>query len=233
MTIQQFFDKYNNRGIDFDNYYGLQCMDLAHQYGVEVVGQDIPAAPAAKDVWNKSTPGYDKIANTPSGVPQKGDIIIWGVGVGQFGHIAVFDHGDANTFVSFDQNWPLNSLCHFQNHNYNGVLGWLRPKSSVSTPIKEMASEVTKVGEITNQTIIPVGTNPKTSTDFTGELQALRSTLFDLENQRDSLANQLTVLQNTSKIQVASGWVTPSEAFQLEPTAKLNLLKTVLGWFGI
>lgn len=134
MTIQQFFDKYNNKGIDFDNYYGFQCMDLAHQYAVEVVGFDFAPAPAAKDVWNQNPKGYIKIKNTPDGVPVRGDIIIWGTAVGPFGHIAIFDHGDSNSFVSFDQNWPINSLCHFQNHNYTGVLGWLHPKSTPTTP---------------------------------------------------------------------------------------------------
>lgn len=129
MTTQEFFDKYNNKGIDFDSYYGFQCMDLAHQYATEVVGHDFAPAPAAKDVWNQNIPGYDKVPNSPSGVPSRGDIVVWGVGVGPYGHIAVFDHGDSNQFTSFDQNWPLNSLCHYQTHNYNGVLGWFHPQS--------------------------------------------------------------------------------------------------------
>ncbi len=133
MTYDEFLAKWNGKLCDFDGYYGYQCMDLAHQFAVEVNGQDIPAAPAAKDVWTKESPGYEKFENTPEAVPEKGDIIIWGVEVGPYGHIAVFDHGDVNGFVSFDQNWPINSSCHLQNHNYKGVLGWLRPHV-VATP---------------------------------------------------------------------------------------------------
>jgi hypothetical protein len=162
MTTQEFFTKYNNKGIDYDGYYGFQCMDLAHQYAVEVNGQDIPAAPAAKDVWGKATPGYEKIANTPTGVPQKGDIIIWGVGIGPYGHIAVFNEGNANSFTSFDQNWPINSLCHFQNHNYNGVVGWLR-----STAVQAPPPAPTPV--ITDQTLIPL--NLVTAEEVYGELE--------------------------------------------------------------
>ena len=128
MTYSEFVKKYNGLGIDFDGYYGFQCMDLAHQYAVEVIGKDIPSAPGAKDVWSKTVTGYEKIPNTPTGVPQQGDIVIWGSDAGPYGHIAVFDHGDVNGFVSFDQNWPVNSLSHLQNHSYKGVLGWLRPK---------------------------------------------------------------------------------------------------------
>lgn len=131
MTYGEFLLKWSGKGIDFDGAYGFQCMDLAHKYAVDVVGKDIPSAPAAKDVWDRATTGYTKIANTPDGVPQQGDIVIWGTAVGPYGHIAVFHTGDANSFVSFDQNWPVNSLCHLQNHNYKGVLGWLRPKPVV------------------------------------------------------------------------------------------------------
>lgn len=141
MTYTDFKNKYNGKGIDFDGYYGFQCMDLAHQYATEVVGKDFAPAPAAKDVWNQNIDGYDKIPNTPDGVPQQGDIVIWGTGVGAYGHIAVFDHGDANSFVSFDQNWPLGSLCHLQNHNYNGVLGWFHPKTSVNIDYEKLFNE--------------------------------------------------------------------------------------------
>lgn len=174
MTTQEFFDKYNNKGIDFDGYYGFQCMDLAHQFAVEVNSQDFPAAPAAKDVWGKTIAGYDKIANTPDGVPQKGDIIIWGTGVGAYGHIAVFDHGNQNAFTSFDQNWPLNSLCHYQNHNYNGVLGWLRVKvaPSQSPPVQHL--------EITDQTKIPQIDNKEVQ-QIKSELQSKNSRIQELD----------------------------------------------------
>ena len=106
-------------------------MDLAHRYAIDVVGQDIPSAPAAKDVWNKTTTGYEKIKNTPDGLPQKGDIVIWGTEIGPYGHIAVFIEGNLNTFTSFDQNFPIGSLCHKQSHSYKGVLGWLHAKTAV------------------------------------------------------------------------------------------------------
>lgn len=134
MTVSEFFTKYNGRGIDFDGYYGFQCMDLWQQYNKEVVGGPRIAAPYAKDVWAKNLypkDFYTKIANTPNGVPQKGDVIIWsGAANGGFGHIAVYYDGNVWNFRSFDQNWPTGSWCHFQPHNYNYVYGWLRPKKA-------------------------------------------------------------------------------------------------------
>lgn len=141
MTLTDFIAKWNGKGIDFDKAYGDQCMDLMHQYVVEVLGLSdgrILAAPAAKDVYlNFSTifgnQYFDRIANTPTGVPQKGDIILWGTGLGPYGHVAIFRDGDINKFFSFDQNFPTGSKCHIQQHDYKGVLGWLRPKTPVAS----------------------------------------------------------------------------------------------------
>lgn len=131
MNYTEFFNKYNGKPVDFDGYYGNQCMDLYRQYVKEVI--ECPQSPGvngAKDVWNTYLPEYfERITNTPTGVPQKGDIVIWGVGVGPYGHIAIFDNGDSNSFKSFDQNWPVGTYCHLQQHNYNNVLGWLRKKA--------------------------------------------------------------------------------------------------------
>jgi hypothetical protein len=138
MTINEFFDKYQGKGIDFDGSYGFQCMDLYRQYCKEVL--EVPQSPpveGAKDVWTTYLKDhFTQIKNTPTGVPVLGDIIIWDTSVGKYGHIAVFRDGDENGFASFDQNWPLSvdskgngtGVCHFQAHNYTGVLGWLRPK---------------------------------------------------------------------------------------------------------
>ena len=129
MTVRGFFDKWNGRGIDWDNWYGFQCMDLYHQYDKECIGSKNYPAPAAKDVWNKYDNNfYTRIPNTPTNIPQEGDVIIWGTLIGPYGHIAVFYAGDVINFTSFDQNFPINSKCHFQVHSYKGVLGWLRPK---------------------------------------------------------------------------------------------------------
>ena len=136
MTFSTFMEKYNGRYIDFDNFYGAQCMDLMHQYIVEVLGLSdgrILAAPSAKDVWNNfdnihGHEYFDKFNNDPLAVPQEGDIILWTNST--YGHVAIFVDGDVNTFRSFDQNYPTGSPCHIQNHNYSSVGGWLRLKDT-------------------------------------------------------------------------------------------------------
>jgi hypothetical protein len=166
MTISDFLTKYNGKGIDFDGYYGYQCMDLWQQYNKEVWGGSHIPAPYAKDVWEKNlypTNLYDKIANTLDGVPQKGDVVIWsGYANGGPGHIAVFYSGDVWKFTSFDQNWPSGSTCHFQPHNYNYVYGWLRAKvvTPQPPPVNPNDVLVNKITAILNE---PIDGNTKIS----------------------------------------------------------------------
>lgn len=142
MTIQQFFDANLGKGLDFDHYYGDQCVDLAQYYNRDVVGGPVLTGNAA-DIWTSyPQQTYTRIANSPSGVPMLGDIVIWDGSLnGGPGHIAVFKEGDANHFTSFDQNWPLASLCHFQSHDYAKVLGWLHPIAP-STPPSPVPSDL-------------------------------------------------------------------------------------------
>src|SRR3990167_1710336 len=136
ITFQQFLEKYNGRFTDFDGYYGFQCMDLMHSYIVEVLGLSdgrILSAPSARDVFINfpnvfGSDYFNKTNNTPTGVPKEGDIMFW-VNA-PYGHVAIFIEGDANSFRSYDQNYPTNSPCHVQNHTYANVGGWLYPKQT-------------------------------------------------------------------------------------------------------
>lgn len=112
-----------------------QCVDLFRQFNKEVLGIAQPkGVNGAKDFWNNYDKdanlhnNFDRIANTPSFVPQLGDVAIWGNGT--YGHIAICTgKGDVNRFESFDQNYPTGSVCHYVTHNYSGFLGVLRPKA--------------------------------------------------------------------------------------------------------
>ena len=142
MNLNEFVSRYNGKYVDTDGYYGGQCMDLMHQYCVEVLGLtdlSILAASSAKVVYEnfsnvKGHELFDKIPNTDTGVPQEGDIIFW-VNA-PYGHVAIFVEGDVNSFRSFDQNYPTGTPCHIQNHTYANVGGWLRLKKTASQSIQ-------------------------------------------------------------------------------------------------
>ncbi len=133
--ISQFFLKWNGIGCDFDGAYGFQCMDVYQQYNKEVTGATITPSNAI-DVINKYDKNtYDFIPNSPSNFPSCGDVVLWTNGIGQYGHISVCWFADSLHFVSFDQNFPVGSLCHFQSHNYTNIAGWLHPKALTPVPV--------------------------------------------------------------------------------------------------
>ena len=136
MTFDDFISKWTGKTVDFDGIYPNQCMDLMHQYVYDVLGLTdarLLAHPAAYQVFTDFTESqyFDKIANTPDGVPQKGDIVLFNkTSSNPYGHVCIFISGDTNKFKSFDANYPTGSLPHVQDHTYGYCLGWLRPKAT-------------------------------------------------------------------------------------------------------
>ena len=143
MTLNEFIIKWQGEKIDFDGVYPNQCMDLAHQYYVDVLGLTdarILAAPSAKQVYLNFSNIYgnqyfEKIDNTPTGTPKEGDIVFFSSGT--YGHVCIFIEGDTNKFHSFDANWPVGTLPHVQEHTYGYCLGWLRYKSNAVDVLTE------------------------------------------------------------------------------------------------
>src|SRR3990167_4325406 len=135
MTLSGFIGKYDGRGIDYDGKWGFQCVDTYRQYVKEVLeAKQSPAVEGAKDIWDTYlTEVFTRTANKPDNAPKPGDVVIWGTQLGQYGHIGICTEADTNNFTSFDQNYPIGSVCHLQKHTYVGVLGWLHPKG-ISTP---------------------------------------------------------------------------------------------------
>ena len=148
MNYDEFFIKYNGKKIDFDGAYSAQCVDLFNRYLVDCLGisnpiQMFPVA-SAYQIWDyaKDNSFFKRVQNTPTGVPNKGDILIWNKSQSlPYGHVAIFDSGDVNKFKSFDQNWPLGSVSKLVDHNYTGLIGWLSPVNNqiqevVVTPVQ-------------------------------------------------------------------------------------------------
>lgn len=222
MTLTDFITRYNGKYVDTDGAYGGQCMDLMHQYCVEVLGiQDLSvlAAPSAKSVYEnfsnvKGHELFEQIGNTPTGVPQEGDLMFW-VNA-PYGHVAVFHDGDANSFKSFDQNYPTGSPCHIQNHTYANVGGWLRFKGqpipnnqelidqlrsqrdtnwNLAETYKNKAIELETIVEQKNKTVLQL---EKTVQDATNEkqealeaLQRLTEDNLELSKDKKNLADSL------------------------------------------
>lgn len=130
MNVKDILTKWNGKYVDWDGFYGYQCVDWYRQYCHELGQVQSPGVAGAKDTWNSfNKSDFTKINNGSTNYPQRGDVVIWKEYPGNpYGHVGVADTADANSFVSYDQNWPVGSPVHPQPHNYDHVLGWLRPK---------------------------------------------------------------------------------------------------------
>lgn len=146
MTLQTWFDTRRGRAIDVDGVPTgdpVQCVDLAKDYLINVIGIPAVARGNAVDYFDASYPPntFIKIPNTPSAVPKGGDIMIWGStsspgwdgrSMGTYGHIAICSNeADVNHFVSLDQNWSIKAAT-LVNHPYTALKGWLRPLKDVN-----------------------------------------------------------------------------------------------------
>ena len=149
------FDKYFaeriGKGLDYDGVYGVMCFDLVNDYSVNLIGGKAFIGMSAYEIYTNfaNQPGkelYERIPNTPDFVPIKGDIMVWGQSLGKHGHVAICNgEGDTTWFNSYDQNWTGNNdPVTLIKHNYNHVLGVLRPKDQS----KVLGGEKAKTEEI-------------------------------------------------------------------------------------
>jgi surface antigen len=163
MTLTEFKNKYLGKQVEYHSYGAgalNQCVDLVNKYIVDVLGYDHIIGTNAKDFkdrFNKEQ--FTWIPNTPEAVPQKGDIVVWNGRVGGgAGHVAIVLDANVNTFTSLDQNWSKVERVTIEDHNYNNVSGWLRPKSNGSTtgetpiyiefsPAKKLPDDFYKINE--------------------------------------------------------------------------------------
>lgn len=138
MTLGGFIYKYLGKKVDYDGYYGGQCVDLYRQYVKEVL--EYPQSPGvggAAEIWHSADPKYYDFIK--DGNPKIGDIVIWNRKVGGgFGHVAIFISGTIKDFTSLDQNWPTLSKVTTTKHNNKNITGWLHPKkdNSMSKALK-------------------------------------------------------------------------------------------------
>jgi hypothetical protein len=200
-NLDQCFDE----PIKFCDYLGIPREAIRHFYASQIY----------TNPTDLTVQYFEMIPNTPNGVPQIGDIIVWKIGLA--GHVAIGTGvGDSSGFTSFDQNWPLKSPCHLQAHTYDNVFGWLRPRTVqpiVATPVTE-------------NTIIPWGADWGSL-----ELQALRSKVQELKEKIIELTNQLSSNQNHGTIVIPITSDTPSSAgVPTAPSALSRFLAFLFGW---
>lgn len=158
MTLQDFTGANNGKKLDWDGYYGAQCVDLYRFYLRDVLG--VPQGAAVKgaaDLWNTyRTQDFERIPNTPLGIPQPGDVMIWNRNVGAgYGHVAIVTSASLMWFEAFSQNDPAGSASHIKRYTYKNVYGWLRPRKAVPAPKLNDSQIMDRVRQIATDSTSP------------------------------------------------------------------------------
>jgi hypothetical protein len=188
MTFDDFITKYNGQFLEVAGTPDAQnqCTDLANGYIRDVLGLPIIEWTNAKDFPSKAGSNYDWILNTPDGVPQKGDLVIWDERIGINGHIAIFIEGDTNRFTSFDENWPVGSPCKVVEHNWSCVSGWLHPIVQTSDALSSCLADRLKFWQERDQQI-------KINGELNSSIQKLQAEIDSKSKDIDNLKKMLDI----------------------------------------
>lgn len=130
MNICEFFTKYCAHKVDFDGYYGAQCVDLFRQYCKDVLG--IPhtgTVGGAKELYLN----YDNLPLerqffyrlNPS-VYKLGDVVVWD---GTYGHVAIVVSSEGENLLVFEQDGFTQDGAKFSLRSRKNILGVLRCKN--------------------------------------------------------------------------------------------------------
>lgn len=217
MNYNEFINEYNGKGFDYDGVSGVQCVDLIKMYVDKVFGIKPSSWGNAKDYYenfnNLPLKNYfTRIANTPDFIPQKGDIAVWGAGLGnKYGHVSIATgEGTTSQFYSYDLNWGQ-KVVHKVLHNYKGFLGVLRPNDQ-----SKIIDERYKVGTVyTTQVDLKVragaGTDKawkKTSElSADGQKNAYNQTNAVLKKGTRVTCKEIQNVGNDVWIRIPSGWI--------------------------
>lgn len=135
MTMDKWIKLHYGKGVDYDNVYGVQCVDLVKCFIKEVLGVEPESIGNAIEYYRKAkTSKYLKdnfkwIDNTETFIPKRGDIAVFESNTGH-GHVCVCTGvGNTSYFWSYDQNYPngKHEPMTLIEHNYKKMKGVLRP----------------------------------------------------------------------------------------------------------
>lgn len=134
---------------DFDGAFGAQCFDLANMYWNYLTGGRL-AGYYAKDIpfKNNFTGLATVYENTPSFLPQKGDICVLHSGYGGgAGHVFIVWSANLNSLVGLDQNWYGGAqnnppeVAQLITHTYDNPMYFIRPHYKAKTSVVSKAKD--------------------------------------------------------------------------------------------
>jgi hypothetical protein len=170
--------------IGTNQYDKGECVGLYNKVVLDVTGILYPlkGAQGAKDLMtctNTRPDLFQQIWNDPKNpnqIPAVNDWVVWGATWGGgYGHVACVETVNTQGFTSIEQNATPHTVTR-QNHNWNGVIGWIRYTGSQPTPTPGGAT-------MTDDTARQVGFNYLGRNGYDGRPNALAAPQPDLQGQ--------------------------------------------------
>lgn len=133
MTLNEFIEKYKvGKSYGYNGTYIGECVSLVKNYIKEVLGVIPQAIGDAKDYWSKRSSSYIKgmftaLPNTPSFIPQKGDVFVRSSGT--CGHIGIVLEATTDYFYTIEQNYNGCRVVKNVKHTDWNNINFLRPKN--------------------------------------------------------------------------------------------------------
>lgn len=132
MTLLEFVNKYIGKKVDFDGYYGAQCVDLFRQYCRDVL--DVPhtgAVEGAKDLveryWSLPVERKHFVLCKDAASAKSGDVVVWGAtDKNRYGHVAIAVAEDENVLLVFEQDGFKQDGAKLAWRSKNNVIGVLK-----------------------------------------------------------------------------------------------------------
>ena len=132
MTLLEFVNRNCGKKVDFDGYYGAQCVDLFRQYCRDVL--DVPhtgAVEGAKDLveryWSLPVERKHFVLCKDAASAKSGDVVVWGAtDKNRYGHVAIAVAEDENTLLVFEQDGFKKDGAKLAWRTKNNIIGVLK-----------------------------------------------------------------------------------------------------------
>ena len=132
MTLLEFVNRNCGKKVDFDGYYGAQCVDLFRQYCKDVL--EVPytgAVEGAKDLveryWSLPVERKHFVLCKDAASAKSGDVVVWGAtDKNRYGHVAIAVAEDENVLLVFEQDGFKQDGAKLAWRSKNNVIGVLK-----------------------------------------------------------------------------------------------------------
>lgn len=134
MKLEQFIEEKLNKKIDYDGYYGYQCVDLIREYIKDVLEiEQIERVEGAKEIYEKykqheiTKKYFDKVNKNRL---EYGDIIVYRSQLDEMpGHTAIVIAKEKSYLIVLEQNGYKQDGTKIIKRSYKNALGGLRLRS--------------------------------------------------------------------------------------------------------